>query len=292
MMTMFKTLLEKHAVYAELMRTDKPIGIFLLLWPTLWALWFAASGFPSLKNFVIFSAGVFLMRSAGCVINDYADRNLDRYVERTRNRPVTSGRVSEREALWLFSILCLIAFVLVLMTNQATLFLSFGGLLLASAYPFMKRHTHLPQVVLGLAFAWAVPMAFMAQTGQVTAVTWLLYAATVLWTVAFDTIYAMVDRDDDVKIGIKSTAILFGEADKLMIGLLQAATVVVLLIAGYQAHFGLLFYTGVLVAAILFVYQQCLIGNRGKADCFQAFLNNHYVGLAVFTGLLFETWPK
>ncbi|PIE44261.1 MAG: 4-hydroxybenzoate octaprenyltransferase [Gammaproteobacteria bacterium] len=290
-MNAIETAQQKRAVYTELMRIDKPIGTLLLLWPTLWALWFAAEGFPSLKNFVIFSLGVFLMRSAGCVINDYADRHLDRYVERTRNRPLTSGRISEREALWLFFVLCFGAFLLVLMTNQATLLLAFGGLLLAFVYPFMKRHTYLPQVVLGAAFAWAVPMAFMAQIEQLNSLTWLLYLATVVWTIAYDTIYAMVDRDDDVKIGIKSTAILFGPADKTIIAGLQSMTIVLLMVAGYQVHFGSLFFIGVLVAATLFVYQQYLIRNRDKAKCFQAFLHNHYVGLAVFCGLLFETWP-
>ncbi len=286
-----RNLTEKLGLYAQLMRLDKPIGIYLLLWPTLWALWLAAHGFPSLKNFLIFAGGVLLMRSAGCVINDYADRHLDRHVARTKDRPLTSGKLKAAEALGLFALLCLLAFGLVWMTNLPTVYLSFGGVALAALYPFMKRYTYLPQVFLGAAFAWAVPMAFMAQTEAVEPVAWLLYTATVVWTVAYDTIYAMVDREDDLKIGIKSTAILFGTADKAIIALLQTMTVLILISIGVQKAFGFWYFSGITLGAMLFVYQQHLIRYRRPDLCFQAFLNNHYVGLLVFLGLLFETWP-
>jgi 4-hydroxybenzoate polyprenyltransferase len=279
---------EKALLYAQLMRLDRPIGIYLLLWPTLWALWFAADGIPHLANFLIFTFGVILMRSAGCVINDYADRNLDRHVERTRYRPLTTGRVSEAEAIGLFAALVTISFALVLLTNKTTVYLSFGGLVLAATYPYMKRHTYLPQVVLGAAFAWAIPMAYTAETGQISDMTWLLYTATVLWTVAYDTMYAMVDRDDDIRIGIKSTAILFADADKVMIGVLQALTIVTLILAGTKSGSGAWYYAGIIVAAGLFGWQQYLIRNREKQACFNAFLNNHWVGMAVFTGIFLD----
>lgn len=291
-MTQPRTLSRTLQLYSQLMRLDRPIGIYLLLWPTLWALWLAAGGFPTLKNFLIFCLGVILMRSAGCVINDYADRHLDRHVERTKERPLTSGKVREIEALGLFAALCTLAFALVCLTNQETLYLSFGGLFLAALYPFMKRYTYLPQVFLGAAFAWAIPMAYMAQTGSVESIAWLLYTATVVWTVAYDTIYAMVDREDDIKIGIKSTAILFGTADKAIIALLQTMTVLILISIGVQKSFGLWYFLGVALGATLFIYLQHLIRYRRRELCFQAFLNNHYFGLLVFIGLVFETWPS
>lgn len=274
--------------YIQLTRLDRPIGVYLLLWPTLWSLWFAASGVPSLNVLFIFIAGVILMRSAGCVINDFADRNIDGHVKRTKNRPLPAGDVTVKETLILFTTLCAAAFILVLFTNTLTIYLSFGGLALAATYPFMKRHTYLPQVVLGAAFAWSVPMAYAAETGELHKQVWLLYIITVLWTVAYDTMYAMVDRDDDIKIGVKSTAILFGNADRMVIAGLQTLVILVLCIVGQQAELGSFFYLSVVVAATLFVYQQHLIRNRNRDECFKAFLNNHWVGLAIFVGVVIE----
>jgi len=281
----FKTQLP---YYIQLTRLDRPIGIYLLLWPTLWALWFAASGIPSLKVLFIFIVGVVLMRSAGCVINDFADRKIDGHIKRTKDRPLPAGKVSSKEALILFGVICLSAFVLVLFTNTLTIYLAFGGLALAATYPFMKRHTYLPQVVLGAAFAWSVPMAYTAETGELHKQVWLLYLITVLWTVAYDTMYAMVDRDDDIKVGVKSTAILFGDADRLVIAGLQVLVIVALCIVGTQADLGSFFFLAVTVAATLFVYQQHLIRNREREACFKAFLNNHWVGLAIFVGVVLE----
>ncbi|UZE95682.1 4-hydroxybenzoate octaprenyltransferase [Alkalimarinus alittae] len=281
----FKTQLP---YYLQLTRLDRPIGVYLLLWPTLWALWFAASGVPSLKVLFIFIAGVILMRSAGCVINDYADRDIDGHVERTKDRPLPAGKVTTTETLALFAVLCLASFGLVLLTNTLTVYLSFGGLALAATYPFMKRHTYLPQVVLGAAFAWSVPMAYTAETGELQKQVWLLYIITVLWTVAYDTIYAMVDRDDDIKIGVKSTAVLFGNADRMVIAGLQTLVILALCMVGQQAELGSFYFLGVVVASTLFVYQQHLIRNRDRAECFKAFLNNHWVGLAIFVGVVAE----
>ena len=274
--------------YARLMRLDKPIGIFLLLWPTLWALLIASEGQPDHKVLVIFVLGVILMRSAGCVINDYADRDIDCHVSRTRNRPLTSGRVSTREAKILFLVLCLVAFVLVLQLNKLTLLLSIAGVLLAAIYPFMKRVTHLPQVVLGAAFGWSVPMAFAAQTGTVPQIAWLMFLATLLWATAYDTMYAMVDSEDDLALGIKSTAILFGDSDRLIIGVIQLMVLLCLLMIGHQAEMGAIYYSGVLLAGILFVYQQYLIRFRTREGCFQAFLNNNWVGAVIFLGILLD----
>jgi len=268
------------------MRLDKPIGIYLLLWPTLWALWIAGEGKPDLLVVGVFVAGVVLMRSAGCVINDYADRKIDPHVARTCNRPIASGKVTAREALILFGVLCALAFALVLLMNRLTIYLSFGGVVLAAIYPFMKRYTHLPQVVLGAAFGWAVPMAFAAQTGEVPRVAWLLFVATVLWTTAYDTMYGMVDREDDVKIGVKSTAILFGDADRIVIGVLQLLALGALALAGQAASLGGYFYFGLALAAGLALYQQYLIRERQPAACFRAFLNNHWFGAAVFSGIV------
>jgi 4-hydroxybenzoate polyprenyltransferase len=275
----------KLPLFIQLMRLDKPIGIYLLLWPTLWALWIAGEGHPNLANLVIFILGVVIMRSAGCVINDYADRHVDQHVERTKHRPLAQKIISEKQALGLFAGLCLMAFLLVLMTNEFTIYLSFGGLALAALYPFMKRFTHLPQVVLGAAFAWAIPMAFAAEQNSLPDVVWLLYAATLTWTVAYDTQYAMVDREDDLKIGVKSTAILFADADKLMIGLLQAMTVLSLLMVGNTINATWPYYVSILVVVGLFTYHQWLIKDRNVDSCFQAFLNNHWAGAAVFAGL-------
>ncbi len=271
--------------YWQLMRADKPIGTLLLLWPALWALWLAAEGLPDLSILLVFVLGVFFMRSAGCVINDFADRKVDAHVKRTAQRPLATGVVSTREALTLFAVLVSVSFLLVLSQNTLTILLSFAALGLAAIYPFMKRYTHLPQLFLGMAFSWCIPMAYAAQTNTVPAEAWLLLVANVCWTVAYDTKYAMVDRDDDLKVGIKSTAILFGRFDKLVVALLQVASLTCLAIIGDIKQLGLPFDLGLLAAAVLFVYQQKLIRYREREACFQAFLNNNYVGLAVFVGI-------
>ncbi|WP_287438444.1 4-hydroxybenzoate octaprenyltransferase [Reinekea sp.] len=274
--------------YIKLTRLDRPIGIYLLLWPTLSALWLAAEGFPGLPVVLIFTLGVVLMRSAGCVINDFADRKIDGRVKRTVARPLAAGLVSSQAALWLFFGLLVLSFGLVLFTNARTVGMSVVALLLASTYPFMKRHTYLPQVVLGAAFAWAIPMAYTALAVPLSDVAWLLFSATVLWTVAYDTLYAMVDRDDDLKIGMRSTAILFGDADRLMVGLIQALTWVTWLIIGFKANLGLFWWLGLTISAGLFGYQQWLIRTRERSACFAAFLNNHWIGMVLFVGLALD----
>jgi 4-hydroxybenzoate polyprenyltransferase len=283
------TVVERLTQYALLMRLNRPIGILLLLWPTLWALWWAGAGRPNLWVLTVFVLGVVLMRSAGCVINDYADRGFDPHVERTRERPLAAGRVSPREALLLFVGLSLVAFALVLTLNTLTIALSFIGAFLAASYPFMKRVTHLPQFYLGVAFGWGIPMAFAAETGSVPGVAWLLFFANVCWAMAYDTAYAMVDRDDDLKIGVKSTAILFGDYDRLMIGVLHALTLGLLTLAGLTARLGLGYHVGLVVAAGLALYQQWLIRGRVRAACFRAFLNNHWFGAAIFAGIAAES---
>lgn len=276
---------DKLQAYCQLMRLDKPIGIYLVMWPTLWALWIAAEGFPQWHLLLIFILGAFVMRAAGCVINDFADRNFDGHVKRTKDRPLPSGRVTEKEALALFVGLLLVAFILVCFTNRLTMIYALGGVLLAATYPFMKRYTHMPQVVLGAAFSWGIPMAFTAQAGEVTQQAWLLYAANLLWTVAYDTLYAMVDRDDDLKIGVKSTAVLFGDADKLIVALLQGLTLLTLVLVGQQLEFSWIYYLSLVVAAGFFAYQQWIIRERERASCFKAFLNNHWVGAVIFIGI-------
>jgi len=272
--------------YARLARLDRPIGNFLLLWPMLWALWLAAEGFPDPLVFTVFVLGVLVMRAAGCVINDYADRNVDGHVKRTTHRPMARGAVSEREALTLFAGLCLVAFALVLLMNTLTVLLALVAVVLAATYPFAKRYTHLPQVHLGAAFGWAVPMAFAAQTGTVPAIAWLVFITAVLWATVYDTQYAMVDRDDDVKIGVKSTAVLFGDLDRLIIGLLQALMTLTLVFIGLRAELGAPYYVALVIATLLFVYQQWLIRERSREGCFQAFLNNNVYGGVVFVGIL------
>ncbi|RLM20580.1 4-hydroxybenzoate polyprenyltransferase [Brenneria alni] len=274
--------------YCRLMRVDKPIGSLLLLWPTLWALWLAGRGTPDPWILLVFAAGVFLMRAAGCVINDYADRHFDGHVKRTASRPLPSGMVSEQSAKVLFVVLVLLAFGLVLTLNRMTIWLSVAGLALAWVYPFMKRVSHLPQLVLGAAFGWSIPMAYAAVSETLPLTCWIMFLAYVCWTVAYDTQYAMVDRDDDLKIGIKSTAILFGRFDTLIIGLLQLAVMLLLLALGYMTSLGLVFYVSLLVVAGLFVYQQKLIAGRERDACFRAFKNNNYVGMALFLGVLFS----
>jgi len=274
--------------YALLMRLHRPIGIYLLLWPTLWALWIAGDGFPQPLVATVFILGVILMRSAGCVINDYADRHIDPHVERTKTRPLATGKVTETEALVLFVVLCAFAFGLVLLMNQLTILLSFVGVLLAGTYPFTKRYTYWPQAYLGLAFSWAIPMVFAAETGAIPLIAWWLFFINLLWTVAYDTLYAMVDREDDLRIGVKSTAILFGSADKIMIAFLQLLVLALLLWVGQQLQFDLFYYFGLLVAVILVIYQQWLIKKREPAKCFQAFLNNHWFGAAIFLGIVVQ----
>lgn len=278
-------LADRLPLYLKLTRFDRPIGTLLLLWPTWWALWLAAEGFPRWDLLLIFSAGVFLMRSAGCVINDYADRDFDGSVARTAQRPLATGAVTKREALLLFATLCGIAFVLVLFTNRATILLSLVAVALAALYPFMKRYTHLPQVVLGAAFGWGIPMAFAAQTGSVPGGAWLVFIANLLWTVVYDTFYAMVDRDDDLKIGIKSTAILFGDDDRLITGFLQACVVVTLVFIGTRFQLGYWYFVTLPGVAGLFFYQQWLIRQRLRDACFKAFLHNNWVGMTVFGGI-------
>jgi 4-hydroxybenzoate polyprenyltransferase len=279
---------ERLSLYGKLIRIDRPIGVLLLLWPTLWALWIAGEGNPDWHLVVIFSLGVFLMRSAGCAINDYADRDFDGHVERTKMRPIASGLIKPKEALWVFVTLSLTAFALVLFLDWKTIAMSFVAVFLAAAYPFMKRYTHLPQVVLGAAFGWAVPMAFMAQTGSVPPVAWLLFAATVIWVVIYDTQYAMVDREDDLKIGVKSTAILFGRFDLLIISLLQAVMLGMLLVVGIWIEAKGAYLLGLVAAMGFFMYQQRIIRNRNPAACFAAFLNNNYFGMAIFIGLMLD----
>ncbi len=276
------------SLYSELIRLNRPIGILLLLWPGLWALWIAGEGEPRWWIVLVFIAGTTLMRSAGCAINDYADRDLDGHVQRTKARPIASGRVSPREALMVAAILALLAFMLVLLLNNKTILMSFVAVSLAAIYPFMKRYTHVPQLVLGMAFGWAIPMAFTALTNQVPAVAWVLFAATVIWALIYDTMYAMVDRIDDLKVGIKSTAILFGEHDRLIIGLLQLLMLGLLLWAGLLAGRGGWYWLGIGMAALLFLYQQWLIRERDPDACFKGFLNNNYVGMALFAGLFLD----
>lgn len=271
--------------FVQLMRLDKPIGILLLLWPTLWSLWLAAEGVPSLQNLAIFTLGCVLMRSAGCVINDYADRDFDRHVQRTRERPITAGRVKPAHALLLFAGLCLVSLGLVLLTNALTIKLACGAVALTAIYPYCKRHTHLPQIVLGAAFAWAIPMAWAAEEGTITAPVWLVYSTALLWTLVYDTFYAMVDREDDLKVGIRSTAILFGESDRAITGVLQGLVILSLLLVGQKFHLHWPYFLSLLLASVLFGWQQYLIRARDPAACFRAFLHNHWVGMAVFAGI-------
>ncbi|SEQ20413.1 4-hydroxybenzoate polyprenyltransferase [Amphritea atlantica] len=276
---------QKLKACGELMRVSKPIGTYLLLWPALWSLWIAAAGIPSASLLIIFVLGTFLMRSAGCVINDFADRKIDGHVKRTAQRPLPSGRISSQETLILFAALLAASFVLVLFTNQLTVWLSIVAVALASSYPFMKRYTHLPQVVLGMAFSWAIPMAFSATLNEVPKIAWLIYIAAILWIITYDTMYAMVDRDDDIRIGVKSTAVLFGDMDKAIIGLLQLLTLAIFIMLGINLNLSFWFYLGLMGMGGFFVYQQYLIRERQREACFTAFLNNNYAGMSVFIGL-------
>jgi 4-hydroxybenzoate polyprenyltransferase len=276
------------ADYAALVRLDRPIGIWLLLWPALWALWIAAHGRPHERVFVVFVLGVFLTRSAGCAINDFADRHLDPHVSRTRGRPLATGRVSPLEALAVFAILGLLGFALVLTLDRGTALLSLGGAALMAVYPFLKRFFPLPQVWLGAAFSWSIPMAFMAETGATPRLAWLLFCAGVLWTTVYDTLYAMVDRDEDLKLGMRSTAILFGDADRIIILVMQAMVLAGLWLAGQQAGLGRWYDGSLAVGACLFLWQQRLIRARAREDCFRAFLNNNWFGLVVFAGIALD----
>ncbi|MGI9227572.1 MAG: 4-hydroxybenzoate octaprenyltransferase [Gammaproteobacteria bacterium] len=279
--------IEKLGIYARLIRLDKPVGIFLLLWPTLWALFIASNGIPSIKHLVIFTLGVILMRSAGCAINDYADRDIDPHISRTRKRPIASGELEPEEGLFVFVLLVFSAFLLVLFLNRLTFYFAIGGALLAATYPFMKRIHFLPQVHLGVAFAWSVPMAFTAVSNDYPPpIAWLIFTCAVLWTTAYDTMYAMADREEDIKIGVKSTAILFGPLDKFAIGLMQLLVIVCLILIGMNAKLSWAYYAGVSVGLGFFIYQQVLIKHRFADRCFFAFLNNQYFGLVIFIGIL------
>lgn len=287
---------EKLKDYWYLMRFDKPIGIYLVLWPTLWGVFLAGQGTPSAKTFFIFVLGCILMRAAGCVINDFADRKFDKHVERTKDRPITSGRVSSKEAIILFILLSLAAFVLVLQTNALTVKLSVVALLLAAIYPFTKRFISLPQAWLGIAFGWGIPMAFAAEQNlsafnDIPKLAWQLLLANVCWAIAYDTMYAMVDKNDDLKIGVKSSALLFGKYDRLIIAILQVAMLVLLFDLLRKISFpnqGLYYRLGLLIAAVFMLYQQYLIRMRAPQNCFKGFLNNHYVGVVILLGIVLE----
>jgi len=276
---------DKFKQYLLLIRLNRPIGIFLLLWPTLWGLWIASEGFPNTKILVVFLFGVFLMRSAGCILNDIIDKDFDKFVARTQNRPLASDKLSSIEAFIVAISLIFIAFLLVLTTNTLTVQLSFVAIILAGTYPFLKRYTYLPQFFLGLTFGWSIPMAFAATTNSIPKIAWLLLIANILWAVVYDTIYAMIDREDDLKIGIKSTAILFDDADIFIIGLIQSLVLIALIVIGQQASLNTIYYFSLIIGGCLFLYQLYLIRNRDQKKCMQAFLNNNWFGLVVFIGL-------
>ena len=283
--TLFDFIKDRAQQYWILARFNRPIGILILLWPALWALWVASAGHPDPLVLTVICSGVVLMRAAGCVINDYADRDFDPHVERTKQRPIAAGKVTPKEALWFFVILCLWAFGLVLLLNTYTIALSFVGAFLAASYPFMKRYTQLPQAYLGIAFGWAVPMSFSAQTDAIPPVAWVMYLAVLLWALVYDTMYAMVDKDDDLKIGVKSTAILFGAYDRHIMAVLQLIIISLLIAVGQMQQLHLPYYGGLVVATGLSIYQQKLIYHREKTLCFKAFLNSNWFGVAVFIGL-------
>ena len=277
---------QRSGYYAALIRFDKPIGTMLLLWPTLWALWIASAGRPSPYLLLVFTLGAFLMRSAGCVLNDLADRDYDPHVERTRNRPLASGLITNEEALLVCAGLLLMAFILVLTTNRLTILLAFAAIVLMGIYPFMKRYTYVPQFFLGLAFSWGIPMAFAAQSNAVPRIAWLLYIANILWAMIYDTVYAMVDREDDIRIGVKSTAILFDDADRAIIGIMQGLMLLVLVLIGRQLALDWPYFTGLAVAAGLMLYHQYLIRDRLPTLCFRAFVHNNWLGMVIFLGIL------
>ena len=272
--------------YSQLMRLDRPIGILLLLWPTLSALWIAAQGVPDLLVLTVFILGVIIMRSAGCVINDFADRDIDGKISRTANRPLVRGAVRPKQALILFATLSLAAFLLVLLLNKMTILLSLIALFLAASYPFIKRYTYLPQIYLGAAFGWAIPMAFAAQTNTVPTIAGLLFLANIVWATAYDTLYAMADREDDLLVGVKSTAILFGDDDKIIIAILQLSFLLIMVLVGNQLDMSFVYYLAIVLALALFVYQQKLVKNRQPDQCIQAFVNNNWVGAVLFAGIV------
>jgi len=279
----FNTLIQSP--YARLMRVDRPIGTLLLLWPTWWALLLANEGLPSLKLMIIFTFGVIFMRAAGCVINDYADRHIDSKVKRTQHRPLATGELTSGDALRLFAFLIACSFTLVILTNALTIMLSVAAFALAACYPFMKRYTHLPQVVLGAAFSMSIPMAFAASINEVPKIAWVLFLANLLWTVAYDTYYAMVDRDDDIKIGVKSTAVLFAENDLFYIAALQGLAMLCWILVAIEYSMGIMFYLAALLAGLMFVFQMSISLSRTRDACFFAFLNNNYVGLVLTVGI-------
>lgn len=287
-----KFIRERLYQYWLLTRFHRPIGILLLLWPTLWALWIASNGHPDPLIVTIFVLGTALMRAAGCAINDYADRDFDPFVQRTQERPIAKGKIHPHEALGVFSILALLSFFLVIWLNPLTIRLSVIGLFLAASYPFTKRYTHLPQFYLGFAFGWAVPMAFAAQTGFIPIIAWQIFLATVLWAVAYDTLYAMVDRNDDLNIGVKSTAILFGCYDRFAVGMAHGGVLLILIHVGIQINLGSIYFLGIAIAAGLAIYQQWLSRFREPAQCFRAFLNNNWFGLVIFLGIVLDYLNK
>lgn len=272
--------------YLKLMRTDRPIGTYLVVWPALWSLWIAAEGMPNPLLIIVFIIGGFLMRSAGCVINDFADRNIDGHIERTKKRPLAAGLISATEAMQLFILLCIFAALLLLLTNTLTFLLALAALLLAALYPFTKRFTHFPQIVLGMAFSCSIPMAFAAQTNSLPPIILPLYAAVVVWVVVYDTFYAMIDRDDDLKVGVKSTAVFFGRYDKLITACLQIVFIALMIKIGLLLTLGRIYFGAIVFTSVLFIHQQLLISQRDKNNCFNAFLNNNYVGLIIFIGLV------
>ncbi|WP_157991284.1 4-hydroxybenzoate octaprenyltransferase [Candidatus Erwinia haradaeae] len=278
--------MSKLVVYYSLIRGDKPAGLLLLLWPTLWALWLSEMSTPSFEVLFVFVLGVFFMRSAGCIVNDLADWKIDGYIKRTCKRPIPHGLISKKEAKIFFLFFILLSCFLVLTMNKTTIFLSFIGLFLTLIYPFMKRYTHLPQVVLGVAFSWPIPMAWEAVSQSLPKACWLLFLANIFWVVAYDTQYAMVDRSDDLKIGVKSSAILFNHYDKLMIGFLQFLSLIIFILIGWQLNLAWSFYYSIFIASLLFIYQHKLIADRHPQDCFRAFLNNNWVGLVLFLGIV------
>ena len=280
--------LTRHNItnYLQLMRADKPIGFYLVIWPALWSLWIAAEGMPDPLLIIVFIIGALLMRSAGCVINDFADRNIDGFIERTKQRPLATGLVTPKEAIQLFILLCVAAATLLLFTNRLTVLIAFVALLLAALYPFTKRFTHLPQVVLGMAFSCSIPMAFAAQTNTLPAIILPLYSAVMIWVIVYDTFYAMVDRDDDVIVGVKSTAILFGRYDRLITAFLQVIFIGLMIKIGLSLELGRIYYASICLSCVFFAYQQLLISHRDKNKYLAAFLNNNFVGLAIFFGLV------
>jgi len=286
------SLKQRFSEYIRLTRLDRPIGIYLVLWPTLWGLWLAAEGWPNPLVLVVFVLGTVLMRSAGCAINDFADRKIDPHVRRTEQRPLARGAIKPAEAVAVFVVLCMVSLLLVMQLNRLTILLAIPAAFLAGSYPFMKRITHLPQAYLGAAFGWAIPMAFAAQTGEVPINAWLFFVANIFWAIAYDTMYAICDREDDLKIGVKSAAILMGRFDRLGIGLMQMLTLGLLVIGGLAFGLGGVYMLGLLVASGFGLYQQYLIRDRDPKLSFQAFLNNHYFGMAVFAGIALDYWLR